>query len=64
MIYKKNFIKNIIALIVLMLYVIGVIGGCGNLIYFGQYVPAIGVIITGWLAFPEVNKYWKTIIGD
>ena len=50
--------------IILFLALIGVIGGAGNLIYFGQYVNAIGVLVCGWLAFPEAKKYWKTIIGD
>ena len=61
---KKIWLKNITALIILLLSLIGVIGGTGNLIYFGQYVNAIGVLVCGWLAFPEAKKYWKTIIGD
>ena len=61
---KKIWLKNITALIILLLFLIGVIGGAGNLIYFGQYVNAIGVLVCGWLAFPEAKKYWKTIIGD
>ena len=61
---KKIWLKNIIALIVLFLALIGVVGGAGNLIYFGQYVNAIGVLVCGWLAFPKAKKYWQTIIGD
>jgi hypothetical protein len=61
---KKIWLKNITALIILLLSLIGVIGGAGNLIYFGQYVNAIGVLVCGWLAFPEAKKYWQTIIGD
>ena len=61
---KKIWLKNIIALIILLLSLIGVVGGAGNLIYFGQYVNAIGVLVCGWLAFPEAKKYWQTIIGD
>ena len=61
---KKIWLKNITALIILLLSLIGVIGGTGNLIYFGQYVNAIGVLVCGWLAFPEAKKYWQTIIGD
>ena len=53
-----------VALIILLLSLIGVVGGAGNLIYFGQYVNAIGVLVCGWLAFPEAKKYWQTIIGD
>ena len=61
---KKIWLKNITALIVLFFALIGVVGGAGNLIYFGQYVNAIGVLVCGWLAFPEAKKYWQTIIGD
>jgi hypothetical protein len=61
---KKIWLKNITALIILLLSLIGVVGGAGNLIYFEQYVNAIGVLVCGWLAFPEAKKYWKTIIGD
>ena len=61
---KKIWLKNIIALIILFLSLIEVVGGAGNLIYFGQYVNAIGVLVCGWLAFPEAKKYWQTIIGD
>ena len=50
--------------IILFLALIGVIGGAGNLIYFGQYVNAIGVLACGWLAIPEVKNYWNKIIGD
>lgn len=61
---KKIWLKNMVALIILLLSLIGVVGGTGNLIYFGQYVNAIGVLVCGWLAFPEAKKYWKIIIGD
>ena len=36
--------------LVLMLYVIGAIGGTGNLFYYGEYVCAAGVAATGVLA--------------
>jgi len=61
---KKIWLKNMVALIVLFLALIGVVGGTGNLIYFGQYVNAIGVLVCGWLAFPKAKEYWKTIIED
>ena len=50
--------------LILFLALIGVVAGTGNLIYFGQYVNAIGVLACGWLAFPEVKNYWNKIIGD
>ena len=48
--------KGATALVILFLYAIGVIGGCGNLCYYHEYVPAIGVLATGVLAFPKVKE--------
>lgn len=58
---KKIWMKNMLALIILLLTSIGIIGGAGNLIYFGQYINALGVLVCGWLAFPEIKKYWNII---
>ena len=60
----KMWLKGMIPALILFLALIGVVAGTGNLIYFGQYVNAIGVLVCGWLAFPEAKKYWQTIIGD
>jgi hypothetical protein len=51
----------ILALVILFLFAIGVIGGCGNLIYYGDYIPAIGVLVSGWLALPKAKEYWNEI---
>ena len=59
---KERFImwgKGAIALVILMLYAIGVVGGIGNLCYYHQYVPALGVLVTGVLAFPTVKRFFK-----
>ena len=47
------------ALVILFLYAIGVIGGAGNLFYYHEYVAAIGVLVTGLLAFPKVKQLWE-----
>jgi len=60
----KMWLKRMIPALILFLALIGVVAGTGNLIYFGQYVNAIGVLACGWLAFPEVKNYWNKIIGD
>lgn len=54
--------KGAIALVILMLYAIGVVGGIGNLCYYHQYVPAIGVLATGVLAFPTVKRFFKKML--
>lgn len=60
----KLWAKGAIPAIILFFALIGVVGGTGNLIYFGQYFNAIGVLACGWLAIPEVKNYWNKIIGD
>ena len=60
----KMWLKGMIPALILFLALIGVVAGTGNLIYFGQYVNAIGVLACGWLAIPEVKNYWNKIIGD
>ena len=53
--------KGALELLVLFLYAIGVIGGCGNLCYYGEYVPAIGVLVAGWMALPKAKEYWDKL---
>lgn len=61
---KKIWLKNMLAFIILLFTAIGVIDGTGNLIYFGQYINAVGVLVCGWLAFPKIKDLWKTLFGD
>ena len=59
---KERFImwgKGAIALVILMLYAIGVVGGIGILCYYHEYIPALGVLVTGVLALPTVKRFFK-----
>lgn len=63
---KERFImwgKGALALVILMLYAIGVVGGIGNLCYYHQYVPALGVLVTGVLALPKVKEVFENFIN-
>ena len=58
---KLSWSKGFLYLMVLLLYAMGVIGGIGYSIYNGAYPIAVGVAVTGWLAFPKVKEIFKTI---
>ena len=58
---KLSWSKGFLYLMVLLLYAMGVIGGIGYAIYNGAYPIAVGVAVTGWLAFPKVKEIFKTI---
>ena len=58
---KLSWSKGFLYLLVLLLYAMGVIGGIGYAIYNGAYPIAVGVAVTGWLAFPKVKEIFKTI---
>jgi len=53
-----------LVLVILFLFAIGVIGGAGNLCYYGEYVTAIGVLVAGWLALPKAKEYWSKIFSN
>lgn len=46
------------------LYVLGVVGGTGYALYCHAYLIAAGVVVTGLLAWPTVNKYRKKLMED
>ena len=48
--------------VILFLYVIGVIGGMGNLFYFGEYVCSLGVAVTGVLGSKKALEIFRTLI--
>lgn len=58
---RISWFKGFLYVVVLLLYAMGVIGGIGYAIYNGAYPIAVGVAVTGWLAFPKVKKIFKTI---
>ena len=52
-------------MVILFLYVIGVIGGMGNLFYFGEYACAFGVAVAGVLGSKKALEILREVInGD
>lgn len=51
--------------VILFLYVIGVIGGIGNLFYYGEYVCSFGVAVAGVLGSKKALEILREVInGD
>ena len=51
--------------VILFLYVIGVIGGMGNLFYFSEYACALGVAVAGVLGSKKALELLREVInGD
>ena len=52
-------------MVILFLYVIGVIGGMGNLFYYGEYVCSFGVAVAGVLGSKKALELLREVInGD
>lgn len=60
---ETTWLECALALVILFLFAIGAIGGAGNLCYYGEYVPAIGVLVIAWLALPKAKEYWDRIFN-
>lgn len=54
--------NKIFILIYLFLCVIGFVAGIGYLVYYGEYVPAVGVVLVGILAYPRFVKLLKEFV--
>ena len=50
--------KKFYYVLMLILYAMGVIGGIGYACYNSAYPIAIGVIATGYMAWPTVKDYF------
>lgn len=48
--------KKIYCFVMLLLYILGVIGGIGYTIYYGEYHIAVGIAATGFLAFTKAKE--------
>ena len=57
----KAFIQGAIKLIFLLMYVIGVLGSIGYMVYYGLYHIAIGAAISGYWAFPKARETFKKL---
>ena len=55
--------KKILNFILLFLTVIGLVGGIGYGIYDGRWVIAVGIAVTGYMAWPKVKKVFEELIG-
>ena len=55
--------KKILYFILLILTVIGIIGGIGYSIYNGAWVIAIGLVVTGYMAYPKVKDLIDKLLG-
>lgn len=54
--------KKVFYTIMIFLYILGSVGGFGYLAYIGQWVIAIGVLATSYMAFFKVREYFKKLV--
>ena len=55
--------NKVLIFIFLFLAIIGLIGGIGYTIYCNAYVITIGLLVNGYLAFPEFKKYFNKLLN-
>lgn len=55
--------NKILAFVLLVLTFLGVVGGIGYTAYYGAWPVAIGISVTGYMAWPKFVECWKTLIG-
>ena len=53
--------KKFVSFLLMCLYIVGVIGGIGYTIYCGAYVISVGVLATGYLAWPKAKECFETV---
>ena len=53
--------KKLFIAIMLCFYILGTFGALGYSIYDGNYHIAIGVAVTGYLAFFKACEYWNIL---
>lgn len=53
--------KKLLIIILLCFYVLGTLGAIGYLIYFDCWHIAIGVAVTGCLAFFKARELWNIL---
>ena len=47
--------------ILVLMSIVGSIGGFGWSLYNHSYVPAVGIIILTYLAWPQIKEHWYNI---
>lgn len=50
--------KKVLYFFVCLLWLLGLVGGVGYTIYYGQYPVAIGVAALGYMAFGKAKEYF------
>lgn len=55
--------NKILNFILLFLTVIGIIGGIGYSVYNSSWVIAIGLVVTGYMAYPKVKETFNKLIS-
>ena len=55
--------KRVLYFILLFLTLIGIIGGIGYSIYNSAWVIAIGLVVTGYMAYPKVKETFNKLIS-
>lgn len=53
--------KKLFIAIMLCFYILGTFGALGYSIYDGNYHIAIGVAVTGYIAFFKAREYWNVL---
>lgn len=55
--------KKVLYFFLLFLAAMGIVGGIGYTVYNAAYPIAIGIAITGWMAYPKFKEYFYKLIG-
>ena len=53
--------KGIYAILMMMAYVLGAIGGFGYSLYGGSWPVAIAIVILAYMAWPKFVSYWNIL---
>lgn len=53
--------NKILLFFLLVLAFVGVVGGIGYTVYYKAYPIAVGIAVTGWMAFPKIKEMFKVL---
>ena len=53
--------NKILAFVLLVLTFIGVVGGIGYAAYYGAWPVAVGIAVTGYMAWPKFKEAFKNL---
>jgi hypothetical protein len=53
--------KKAFYFLMLLLYVLGIVGGFGYLVYYGQYVICAGIAGCGYMGWFKAKEYLKKL---